>query len=786
MSISKLLFCLGTLAVCSTAFADVTLQGIAGGDVVMTTTNVTLPSVDFFYVTFDGGSSSLPAPAWLSATPTAGYTNLQIQILADPAKLQSGTFTGRAIINFPNQNTTSIQNVTFQVSNPPPALEISPGPVRLTATANMGTPVTASFPLFVRNTGGGGPQSFSAVISGPGDTSYLTVTPVLGTTSQTSPALTINASTKGTMKPGAYTNAQVTIRSGSLSQIVPVTFLVMPSPAFFTLSETGLYFTGQQNAAVSKTESLEILTGTDPVNWTATVNSTQDFVSLSSTNGTTSSAFPSKVTVGIKPNSLPPNGYSALVTVTPAAPGLSPVYFVVVYNVLSGPAPPDFQTAGLIFVTNQGVAPPSQNLFLLDSSTSPQSYTLGIGGNFADVPNLSGSVSGSAQLPVVIDPTGLMPGIYRGTVQANLPQLNSTRTADIALIVLPSGAKSNIFPQATGCTPTKLAVVGTGVAGGFSAPAGWPTPVQVRVVDDCANAVANANVVLSFSNGDPPLQMQLEDPATAAYSATWVASHTGSVTMIVRATAGTLSASTTTLGTVAQNAPVVLAAHGTLNNLYPQVGYPLAPGTIVAIYGSKLATTAASPGQVPLPASYQGSSVVVGGLAAPLYYVSDGQINAQLPVELQPNATYSVVASVNGSYSVPDTLTVTDATPGVAQFADGRLIAQHLNYTLVDETHPAKAGETLIMYLGGLGATTPAVPTGTAASLTQLTPVVNPVTVTVDGNPAAIVFAGLTPGAIGLYQIDFTIPNNAKPGNLNVVVTQNGTTANTTTIPIGL
>ena len=85
MSISKLLFCLGTLAVCSTAFADVTLQGIAGGDVVMTTINVTLPSVDFFYVTFDGGSPSVPAPAWLSAAPTAGYTNLQVQILADPA-----------------------------------------------------------------------------------------------------------------------------------------------------------------------------------------------------------------------------------------------------------------------------------------------------------------------------------------------------------------------------------------------------------------------------------------------------------------------------------------------------------------------------------------------------------------------------------------------------------------------------------------------------------------------------------------------------------------------------
>jgi uncharacterized protein (TIGR03437 family) len=377
-----------------------------------------------------------------------------------------------------------------------------------------------------------------------------------------------------------------------------------------------------------------------------------------------------------------------------------------------------------------------------------------------------------------------MPGIYRGSVQATLNQLGVTRTADLALIVLPAGVKSNALPRATGCTPSKLAVVGTGVAGGFSAPAGWPTPVQVRVVDDCANAVANASVVLSFSNGDPPLPMLLEDATLGSYTATWVASHTGAVTMTARATAGNLSASTTTLGAVAPNAPVILAPHGTLNNLNPQVGNPLAPGTIVAIYGSKLATTATSPGQVPLPNSFQGTSVVVSGLSAPLYYVSDGQINAQLPAELTPNATYSIVASVNGAYSVPDTITVTDATPGVAQFADGRLIAQHLDYTLVDSTHPAKAGETLIMYLGGLGATSPQVPTGTAASLTQLTPVVNTATVTVDGNPAMVVFAGLTPGAVGLYQIDFTVPANAKAGNLNVVVTQNTTTSNTTTLPV--
>jgi len=778
------LYLLGLTVLCGPCFADITLQGVAGGDVATSTLTATLPSADFFYLTFDGGDPNTPAPAWLSATPSEGYTNVQIQVFADPLKLQAGTYKARIVINYPNQNTSSVQNVTFQVSSAPAQLDVSPQPVKLTATLAFGTNVTASVPLFLRNTGGGGPQPFTASVVGTGDTSYLTVTPASGQTNQNSPALTIQASTKGTMKAGAYTNAQVLIKSGNQTQTVPVTFLVTANPTFFALSQSGFLFTAQQNVGTAKTESLELLTGSGPVNWTTTVTSTQDFVSLSATTGTTSSASPSKLTVGIKTNNLPPNGYTALVTVTPQASGLSPVYFTVVFIVTSNPAPPDFQTAGLIFVTNQGTSPAAQNLLLLESSSMPQAYTLGIGGNFADVPKLTGTVSGSAQLTVTVDSTGLMPGIYRGSIQATVSQLGVTRTADLALIVLPAGAKTNLFPQASGCTPTQLAVVGTGVAGGFSAPAGWPTPVQVRVVDNCANAVANANVVMSFSNGDPPLQMLLEDAGTGAYAATWLASHTGGVTMTVRATAGGLAASTTTLGAVAPNTPIVLAPHGTLNNLYPQVGGPLAPGTIVAIYGSKLATSAAAPGQVPLPGFYLGTRILVGGLSAPLYYVSDGQLNAELPAELQPDTTYSIVVSSNGSYSVPDTVTISDTTPGVAQFSDGRLIAQHLDYTLVDSDHPAKAGETLIMYLGGMGATDPGVATGFAASLTDLTPVINPASVTVDGAPAGVVFAGMTPGAVGLYQIDFTVPLNAKAGNLNVVVTQSGTTSNMTTLPV--
>lgn len=190
---------------------------------------------------------------------------------------------------------------------------------------------------------------------------------------------------------------------------------------------------------------------------------------------------------------------------------------------------------------------------------------------------------------------------------------------------------------------------------------------------------------------------------------------------------------------------------------------------------------------MPLVTDFQGTSVLIGGLLAPIYYTSAGQLNVQLPAELKPNQTYSMLVSVNNALSVPQNIIVGSTTPGVAAFPDGRLIAQHsdVGATLVDANHPAKAGETLVMYLDGMGATNPVVPSAAAAPGAEpLARVTETPQVTVDGETAAIVYAGLTPFSVGLYQIDFTIPKDAKTGNLTVVVTQNGTTANTTTIPV--
>lgn len=950
------------------AMADATLKGFAGGDVVYASVPITLPSRDAFTATLDGGATGTPAPTSLSLLDSAGFTDANVIVAGDPSNLQAGTITARLVISFPHGQPSVIQTVTLQVASAPPKLELLPNVITLSGVS--GDFFAVSAPLFIHNAGGGGPQPFTAALKGS-NVGFLTVTPTSGTTSQNAPSLTIQDKGTTKSKTGAYSGL-LHVVSGNFAQDVPVTFLAKSDLLFFALSQPGLYFKAQQGVGTPVTQTISLLVASAAVNFTTSVSSTTDFVTVTPSSGSVNPGSPGKITIGVKPLTTP-GTYYALVTITPTSftTSISPVSVTVVYNVTANAPDPEVLPAGLVFASASGsTAPAAQNINIAGSSNATFPYEVGsssapsaaAGGNsipstaqsctsdghdanwrivsstiseesgtgqafcvktqpgpwykpgaganwigpgldqanvsassgtvtyattfniangggvsfqmnisgdesfvimlngqtisrssgatyanpvgmtinngfvnglntlqvqvtssggsnglyigitqhtggggapsgFINVPNPSGTASGRALTPVAIavDPTGLKPGIYRGHVQFNFPQSGTFRLADVLQIVLPAGisAAGNAgmaAAPAAGCTPTQIAITGTTMAGNFSQPAGWPAVVQARVVDDCANAVTNAKVVVSFSNGDPPLPAALEacsveqgcsGGSTGTYAATWVSTHNGPVTMTMRASSGNMSASAVYAGGVSANSAPAVAPNGTVNNLFVQAGAPLAPGTIAAIYGSSLAGgVAGAPGQVPLPATFQGTSVVIGGLNAPFYYASDGQLNVQLPAELNPNQTYALVVTTNGQISTPQAVTIGSATPGVAAFADGRLIAQHLDFTLIDANHPAKAGETIVIYLDGMGATSPAVPTGTAAPSSPLAQVTNAPTVMVDGDQAAIFFAGLTPGAVGLYQIDFTVPGNAKSGNLTVTVSQNGTPANSTTLPV--
>jgi uncharacterized protein (TIGR03437 family) len=172
-------------------------------------------------------------------------------------------------------------------------------------------------------------------------------------------------------------------------------------------------------------------------------------------------------------------------------------------------------------------------------------------------------------------------------------------------------------------------------------------------------------------------------------------------------------------------------------------------------------------------------------MPAPLYYVSATQINAQIPFELHPGQQYQVIVSADGALTTPDSIQLSAATPGLAAFPDGTLIAQHGDGSLVSTTSPAQGGEYLVAYLAGMGETTVPVASGAAS---PSSPLASPVSadspvLTINGTAYPIYFAGLTPGLVGLYQMNFQVPTGLPAGSITIMVSQDGQSSNQTTLP---
>jgi uncharacterized protein (TIGR03437 family) len=346
------------------------------------------------------------------------------------------------------------------------------------------------------------------------------------------------------------------------------------------------------------------------------------------------------------------------------------------------------------------------------------------------------------------------PGARTYTI-SGLSELGTTVTATVSVTY--SGAAASALPQ--------FAV----------------SPQSLTLPIDGAQQSSLANIAVSFLGGSPAW--------TASVDAPWLtvtpASGSGSGQVTVQAQGAGLSngvypavITIQALNAIPQaimvpvtfivGASTDLKITSVANAASASAG--LAPGTMALIGGTQLSPSTQAAQYFPLPFTLAGVSATVNGISAPLYETAQGQLKVQIPYEAGSGA--AVVAVNNNGKIAWFPVTIKTTAPGIFASANAT----------------GKPGQTIVAYVTGEGDLTPSTATGSTpadgTSASRLPKPRLPVTVTVGGLNAAVVFAGLQSGTAGVMQVNFTIPAAVAPGAQPVVITVGGVASPAATVTV--
>jgi uncharacterized protein (TIGR03437 family) len=758
---------------------------------------------------------------WLSVPATSGLMPALISVNADATRLAAGSYQGSIEITAPSAApaVTTI-SVTFTVTGGA-AAGLSVQPPRLDFRVRAGTSAPGQW-LRIENTGGGTLNwtAGAAVTVG----SWLAITPASGA----APAnLQVSVNPAG-LSPGSYAGS-ITIQSGAAGQSVtiPVNLLISSATAgVILLSQTSLMFRAVEGGGVDPPQAFGVLNiGAGAMDWSA--QATESWLRISPASGRSdagSTQIP-EVTVSVDPTSLKAGFYVALIRATASGANNSPQVVRVEMQVMPAGTKlgASVRPTGLIFVAAAGgAAPAAQEVAIATPETSPiQFVSQPIGGTwvtrFPDSGNASRDNPG--RILVQANVSGLAAGVYRAGLTVMTMNDGELHPVNVLLLVLPAGASIQAVlaalrdspseaealvrsltdgpVAASGCTASKLLLQFTSLFARFNAVVGWPSTIRVEARDDCGSAAVGATVLLSFSNGDPPLV--LTDLKNGQYQGQWSpGSTTAQVAVTAQALWQNLQGQATAAAQVGLNPnprDVTLSQGGVLLGAGFERG-PVAPGSIVSLFGQNLTTSAAMAQTLPLPRTLNGVRVLVGEKEAPLFYVGPSQVNAQVPFELESDRQLQVRIEVNGVSSAPEPLQTSAARPGIFTLGppygnQGAILIANTDKLAMPVTagvpgEPTTAGGVISIFCTGLGATDPAVASGQPGPAAEpLARVKTPVTVTIGGKPATVYFAGFAPGFAALYQVNAQVPADVAPGDaVPVVITQGGFASNTATIAV--
>ncbi len=431
------------------------------------------------------------------------------------------------------------------------------------------------------------------------------------------------------------------------------------------------------------------------------------------------------------------------------------------------------------------------------------------------------------------------------TVNANAGSLtNATVAVSPASITLAAGASTTVTVTLSGKTPPAseysgailltssasttrvpfMLIEGDGVAtnvnviqmGGEGAPGQDIGPAIVQITDDYGAAVAGYPITFTISpRGSFVLQSVSGEPTctTSATSATCNTDQFGFAyaEIINGATARQATIGTTVLGNPFSGTVNIQAAPNVTGVADAAAGATtVAPGSYIAIYGSGLSNYTDGNSNVynpnSTPTTEATDPVIANGVVLPLQvdyvtvsfdvpsagisvpghitYVSPGQVNVQVPWELQGQSSAQMKVTLNGDL-IGNVVTVNlaNAAPAFFTYNNIAIGTDTVNFNLLTASNPAKRGSVIVLYANGLGPVNNQPASGDPAGATTLSTLVTLPTVTIGGQPANVAYAGLVPSLPGLYQLNVTVPAGISAGTQNIVVTAGGQTS-TSTLPI--
>ncbi len=652
--------------------------------------------------------------------------------------------------------------------------------LQFATTQGGANPPAQSFYAYPDTTGTTFNPTVTATTSNGGN--WLTLSFANGSSMTTTLQVIVNVNSQG-LAVGTYTGEVTLVQSnlGGSPATVAISLQVFASGTVNYIATPTVIEANAAVGANAASQTLQIITigsATVKPQVTATTASGGSWLALSAVTSYTFNTT-STVQVNFSTAGLAAGFYTGTITAVGAGVANSPFTIPVNLQIGTPPSGPKLTVAppAIGFTAAVGINPAPAMLSVGNGGQGTIAPTLttvtATGGAWLGVTwTPSGGTSGGGVVATVTaNVAGLAAGSYSGTVivtdggASNSPLLVPvTLTIQAGAPVLALSGTSIGLAAATGATATGTVMVtntGTGVLN-FSA-----TPTTVS---------GGLWLTVSPTTGTAPATLTITANATGL--ATGV--YTGNVAVAVtNASTGANSPQNITV-TLAVGVPAI-NANGIVNGAN-FTSLSVSPGEIVTAFGVGMGpspgqNTTAPGGQ--LQTSSNGTSVTIGGIPAPLYFVSATQVNMQVPFEMQGKSSAAVVLTYNNGQSPTYTLPLRTADPGIF-ISNGRMAILNVAGSQITPSNPAHVGDYVSIFATGLG-TVQAQCTGTGCTaitiqtgqLAPTTPLFNTqgtVTVTIGGQPANVTFSGLAPLFAGLYQVNVQVPAGTAAGDQPLVL----------------